>query len=183
MNVIRWFDENTEKVLLVFFSAIMVAVIFLQVVLRQFGQSLSWSEELARYCFIWLIYIGISFGVKKQRHVKIDAVLFLFREKGQMVLTFIANLFFMGFAIFVIIYGYEVATQLLQFGQRSPANQIPMGLIYMATPVGMGLTLIRLVQNQLKLIRAFLGKDGDDSGNHPKKAVPLTNNQDRRGRK
>ncbi|HHW36591.1 MAG TPA: TRAP transporter small permease [Bacillales bacterium] len=158
MKIIRWLDENIEKVFLVFFSVIMVGVIFLQVVMRQLDMSLSWSEELARYCFIWLIYIGISFGVKKQTHVKIDAVLFLLKEKGQIVLNFVANLFFMAFAIFVIIYGYEVANQLLQFGQRSPANQIPMGYVYMATPIGMGLTLIRLIQNQIKLIQSFFRK-------------------------
>ena len=163
MKVIRWLDENIEKVILVFFSVIMVAVIFLQVVLRQLDQSLSWSEELARYCFIWMIYIGISLGVKEQKHVRIDAVLFMLREKGQIVLLFIANLFFMAFALFVIIYGYEVANQLLQFGQKSPANQIPMGFVYMATPVGMGLTLIRLIQNQVKLIQSLLGKGKDNN--------------------
>ncbi|KAA9019522.1 TRAP transporter small permease [Niallia endozanthoxylica] len=164
MKVIRWLDENIEKVILVFFSIIMVAVIFLQVVMRQFGGSLSWSEELARYCFIWMIYIGISLGVKEQKHVRIDAILFLLKEKGKMILLFIANLFFMAFAIFVIIYGYEVAHQLLQFGQKSPANQIPMGFIYMATPVGMGLTLIRLIQNQVKLVQSFLGKGKNNNG-------------------
>lgn len=158
MKIIHWVDENIEKVLLVFFSAIMVGVIFLQVVMRQLDHSLSWSEELARYCFIWLIYIGISFGVKKEKHVKIDVVLYLLNQKGQLLLNFIANLFFIAFAIFVIIYGYEVASQLLQFGQRSPANQIPMGLIYMATPIGMGLTLIRLIQRQIGLIRSFFSK-------------------------
>ncbi|WP_071396125.1 TRAP transporter small permease [Bacillus tuaregi] len=163
MKAIRWLDENIEKVILVFFSIIMVAVIFLQVVMRQFGGSLSWSEELARYCFIWLIYIGISFGVKQQKHVKIDALLFLLKDKGQISLTIISNLFFMLFAIFVILYGYEVANQLLQFGQKSPANQIPMGLVYMATPIGMGLTLIRLIQNQIDLIKSLFNKGKENN--------------------
>ncbi|MGM0904087.1 MAG: TRAP transporter small permease [Bacillota bacterium] len=159
MKIIRWLDDHIEKVFLVFFSVIMVAVIFLQVVMRQLDHSLSWSEELARYCFIWLIYIGISFGVKEQKHVKIDALLVFLNKKGQALLHFIANLFFMAFALYVLIFGYELANQLLQFGQKSPANQIPMGFVYMATPFGMGLTLIRLVQNQIKLIRTFMDKN------------------------
>lgn len=158
MKIIRWLDEHIEEVLLTILSSVMVAVIFLQVVMRQMDASLSWSEELARYCFIWLVYIGISYGVKKQRHVKVDAVLLLFKEKGQVILNIISNLLFMAFAIFVITYGYDIATKLLEFGQKSPANQIPMGLVYMATPVGMGLTLIRLLQNLIKLIKTLLGK-------------------------
>ena len=159
MKVIHWLDDNTEKVLLVLFSVIMVSVIFLQVVMRQFGSSLSWSEELARYCFIWMIYIGISYGVKEQKHVRIDAFLLLLNQKGQMILNFIVNLLFMAFAIFVIIYGTEIASQLLQFGQRSAAIQIPMGYVYLATPIGMGLTLIRLIQNQVSLVRSLMHKE------------------------
>jgi len=159
MKVIHWLDDNTEKVLLVLFSVIMVSVIFLQVVMRQFGSSLSWSEELARYCFIWMIYIGISYGVKEQKHVRIDAFLLLLNQKGQLILNFIVNLLFMAFAIFVIIYGTEIASQLLQFGQRSAAIQIPMGYVYLATPIGMGLTLIRLIQNQVSLVRSLMHKE------------------------
>lgn len=157
MKILSWFDKHIEEVLLVFFSSVMVAVIFLQVVMRQLDSSLSWSEELARYCFIWLVYIGISYGVKKDRHIKVDVALLLLKNRGKIILTIIANLLFLTFAIFVIRYGYDIANQLLDFGQKSPANQIPMGLVYMATPVGMGLTLIRLIQNLIKNIKALRG--------------------------
>lgn len=157
MKILSWFDKHIEEFLLVFFSSVMVGVIFLQVVMRQLDSSLSWSEELARYCFIWLVYIGISYGVKKDRHIKVDVVMLLLKNRGKIILTIIANLLFITFAIFVIQYGYDIANQLLNFGQKSPANQIPMGLVYMATPVGMGLTLIRLIQNLIKNIKALRG--------------------------
>ncbi|ANU11026.1 C4-dicarboxylate transport system small permease [Planococcus antarcticus DSM 14505] len=156
MKILHWLDRHIEEVLLVLFSTVMVAVIFMQVVMRQFDNSLSWTEELARYCFIWLVYIGISYGVKKDRHIKVDVLLLVLRNKGKIILTIIANLLFLAFAVFVIRYGFDIAMQLLSFGQKSPANQIPMGLIYLATPVGMGLTLIRLVQNLVKHIKALM---------------------------
>ena len=56
-------------------------------------------------------------------------------------------------------YGYDIASKLLAFGQKSPALQIPMGLVYMATPVGMGLTLIQLIQNLIKNVRTLQGKE------------------------
>lgn len=155
MKILHWLDQHIEEVLLVLFSVIMVAVIFMQVVMRQFNSSLSWTEELARYSFIWLVYIGISYGVKKDRHIKVDVLLLALKNKGKIILTIIANLLFIAFAIFVIRYGYDIAMQLLSFGQKSPANQIPMGLIYLATPIGMGLTLIRLIQNLVKHIKAL----------------------------
>lgn len=158
MKIVRWLDAHLEEVLLVLFSSTMVAVIFLQVVMRQFGNSLSWSEELARYAFIWMTYMGISYGVKKHRHVKVDAIMVILPDKGKVVLNIISNLFFAAFAIFIIKYGFDIANQLLAFGQKSAANQIPMGLVYMATPIGMSLTLIRVAQNLYKLVLTLMGK-------------------------
>lgn len=159
MKIIRWLDQHVEELLLTIFSSVMVAVIFVQVVMRQLNSSLSWSEELARFCFIWLIYLGISYGVKKQRHIKVDVVLVMLNNKGKVILNIISNVLFVVFSIFVIYYGYDIASKLLAFGQKSPALQIPMGLVYMATPVGMGLTLIRLIQNLIKNVRTLQGKE------------------------
>ncbi|SFK17106.1 TRAP-type C4-dicarboxylate transport system, small permease component [Halobacillus dabanensis] len=158
MNIIRAIDRRFEEVLLFIFSTIMVSVIFLQVAMRVSGNSLSWSEELGRYCFIWLVYIGISYGVKKQRHIKVDVMLLLLKGKAKLTLAIIANLLFLFFSLYVVVNGYDIASQLLSFGQQSPALNIPMGLVYMATPVGFALTAIRLVQNLIVQIKMLIGK-------------------------
>lgn len=160
MKVIKWLDAHLEEVCLVILSAIMVVIIFLQVFMRYVMEnSLSWSEELARYCFIWLVYIGISYGVKKERHIKVDVLLLFFKNKGKTVLYIISNLLFLVFAIIIMIYGYGIAEKILQFGQTSPAIHIPMGLVYLATPVGMALTSIRLIQNLFKLFSRLRDQD------------------------
>jgi TRAP-type C4-dicarboxylate transport system permease small subunit len=158
MNVLKWLDEHIEELFLVIFSIVMVTAIFIQVFMRYvIGSSLAWSEELARYCFIWLVYLGISFGVKKQRHIKVDVVLLLLKDKWKIVLNIIANIIFLAFAVFVVIYGYGIASKLLTFGQTSPALQLPMGLVYLATPVGMGLTAIRIIQQLFQLFETLRG--------------------------
>jgi TRAP-type C4-dicarboxylate transport system permease small subunit len=163
MRVLKWLDKHIEEVFLVIFSVVMVTAIFMQVFMRYvLGSSLAWSEELARYCFIWLVYLGISYGVKKQRHIKVDIVLILLKDKWKIVLNIIANLIFLAFAVFVIIYGYSIADRLLSFGQTSPALQLPMGLVYLATPVGMGLTAFRLIQQLIQLIRTLFGNESFD---------------------
>ncbi|MGJ9385625.1 TRAP transporter permease DctQ [Salipaludibacillus neizhouensis] len=160
MKVLRWIDDHLEEVLLIIFSVTMVVAIALQVFMRHvMNSSLSWSEELARYCFIWLVYIGISYGVKKQRHIKVDVMLVLLKDKAKIVLNIVSNIIFLGFAIFVVIYGYDISKQLLGFGQTSPALHIPMGIVYLATPVGMGLTAIRIIQQLIKQFKALLGNE------------------------
>jgi|SRR5690625_3287473 TRAP-type C4-dicarboxylate transport system permease small subunit len=159
MKILKWLDEHLEESLLIILSTVMTVAITLQVFMRHvMNSSLSWSEELARYCFIWLVYIGISYAVKKQRHIKVDVVLHILKEKQKIILGIIANLIFLGFSLLMIRYGYDVAQQLLDFGQTSPALHFPMGLIYMATPVGFALTAIRLIQQIIKQIMALTGK-------------------------
>nr|WP_285839874.1 TRAP transporter small permease [Alkalihalophilus marmarensis] len=160
VKLLRWIDEHFEEVFLIGFSVVMVVVIAAQVFMRHVMESsLSWSEELARYCFIWLVYLGISYGVKKQRHIKVDVALLLLKGKGKVLLAMFANLLFLAFAVFVIIYGYDIAERLLAFGQTSPALHIPMGLVYMATPVGMALTSIRLIQQLIIQGKSLVGED------------------------
>lgn len=159
MKALKLVDKHFEEFFLVILSAVMVVVIFLQVFMRfVMENSLSWSEELARYCFIWMIYFGISYGAKKQRHIKVDALLVLFKEKGKLVFGIVSNLMFLVFCGFVIKYGSGMAQTLLGFGQTSPALQIPMGLVYYSAPIGMGLAAIRLIQNIILQLRALLGK-------------------------
>ncbi|NIK28744.1 TRAP-type C4-dicarboxylate transport system permease small subunit [Thalassobacillus devorans] len=120
--------------------------------------SLSWSEELARYCFIWLIYVGISYGVKRRRHISVDAMMLLFKGKTKIYFSILANVLFLVFCGYVVFYASGIASQLLAYGQTTPALKIPTGIVYAAPPVGMGLAGIRLIQNifiDIKRIRDF----------------------------
>ena len=64
-KILKWLDDNIELYICVFLMSFMTLLVFVQVVMRYvFNNSLSWSEELARYTFIWLIYIGISYGCR-----------------------------------------------------------------------------------------------------------------------
>ncbi|PAD08233.1 hypothetical protein CHH78_19195 [Shouchella clausii] len=147
MNVIRGIERYLEEVLIVSILAAMVIVISLQVLLRfVFGTSLGWSEEFSRYCFIWLIFLGASYGVKKQRHIKIDAVLLLLNQRWKVAIGIAANALFLCLALFLFIFGGKIAVQIFQWGQLSPAMDINMGFVYLAAPIGMGIASIRIIQ-------------------------------------
>lgn len=159
MKILRKLDDHFEEFFLVILSVVMVAVIAIQVFMRYvMASSLSWSEELARYCFIWLVYLGVSYGVKKQRHIKVDAALLLLKDKGKIILNIFANILFLCFAVIIIIYGYDITQGLFSYGQTSSGLNIPMGLVYLATPVGMGLTAIRIIQQLVKQIKTLFGQ-------------------------
>ena len=162
MKVVRWLDEHFEEYILVFLSAFTVVIIFLQVVMRYvFGNSLTWSEEMARYMFIWLIYIGVSYAVKKKRHLGVDAIAMLFKEKGKLIVALIANFSFLIFAIVMTYFGLDIV---LRVTRESAALQIPLTWVYVAPVVGMTLTSIRLIQNmiiEVKLLKELKSKNSN----------------------
>ncbi|SHF47705.1 TRAP-type C4-dicarboxylate transport system, small permease component [Desulforamulus putei DSM 12395] len=164
MGLLRKIDKHLEEYLLSFLLSTTVILIAVQVFMRYvMHASPSWTEELARYLFIWMVYIGISYGVKMQRHIKVDAIMLILPFKAQKYLLIFSNILFIVFCVFIIQQGTAVAMNLLSFGQTSPALSIPMGYIYMASPIGFSLAIIRLVQNIVVIVSELKGLNQENN--------------------
>jgi len=162
LQLLKKLFNNLEEYLLVFALGSMVVYIFMQILLRYvFDLPLAWSEELARFTFVWLIYLGASLAIKRKRHLRVDAALFLYPKAIRRYVTLLGDLLFLFFAI-VIAKETATLTYTITFirPQVSPAMQIPMGLAYLAIPVSFSLMVIRIVQNIITSIRLnFTQKD------------------------
>jgi TRAP-type C4-dicarboxylate transport system permease small subunit len=147
---LKIFKVNINKIEVTMCIILMIAitvVTFIQVIMRYvMHNSLSWSEELARYLFIWLTYVGVSYGSKEMKHVKIEAALTLFPNKVRPYIVILGDLLFLAFSIFVVYTSYEVVLKQLEFKQKSPAIEMPIWIIYAAPMVGFAFTTIRQIQ-------------------------------------
>lgn len=63
------------EILIAIFLAVMIFLVFMNVVLRQFNKGFAWSEEIARLCFIYLVYLGTIGAMRDNRHLLIESVL------------------------------------------------------------------------------------------------------------
>ena len=108
--------------------------------------SLSWSEELSRYLFVWLIYIGISYGAKIMRHIKIDASLYMFPKKWRSYVVIVGDFLFFVFCLIVVTYSVFLVQRQIMLSQTSPAIGMPMWILYAAPGVGFTLTALRQIQ-------------------------------------
>lgn len=161
MKILSWLDEKFEISIAVFLMSLMTILIFVQVVMRKvFSNSLSWSEELARYLFIWLIYLGISYGAKIRKHIKIDAGLKLFPKKMRPYIVIVGDIFFFLFAIYIIYTGYKYVSMQAAYNKMSPALGIPYKFVYAAPMVGFLLTSIRQIQTIVYRVKSF--KSGEE---------------------
>jgi TRAP-type C4-dicarboxylate transport system permease small subunit len=138
--------DQLEENLLFFALVFSVFLIFVQVIMRYvFGRSLSWSEELARYLFIWYTWIGTSLAVRKRRHIRIEILTDFLKEKAKLRLELLVLLVWAGFSAFLAFKGLQVGKFLYTSNQTSPALEIPMFFAYAAIPAGCSLMFLRLL--------------------------------------
>ena len=150
-EAIQWLDKNLEVVLCVFLMSIMTIVIFIQVIMRYvFSSSLVWSEEFARYCFIWLVFLGGSYGCKQRAHIRIDAALKLFPEKLRSYVVILGDMSVLLLASYMFVTGISLMLFQIAHNKVSPAMGVPMALVNLAVPVGFGLIMLRQVQAVFK---------------------------------
>lgn len=155
-KALKWLNEYLEITLCVILMSAMTLIIFIQVIMRYiFSNSLSWSEELARYLFIWLIYLGISYGCKIMKHIKIDAVLKLFPRGVRPFIMIVGDLIFLGFAIYVMVTGFQLTMLQIQLTKTSPAMRLPLQYVYSAPMIGFALAAFRELQTLAYRIQAI----------------------------
>ena len=156
--------EHLEEIFLLPSLMFTVVLIFIQVVMRyRFNNSLSWSEELARYIFIWQTWIGVSYATKNRTHLRITHFRDRLSEKGKKIIEILVYIIWIGFAFFAAYKGYLLAIQIAGFGQRSPALGLPMEYAYMAIPCGCTLMTIRLIEN---IVHDYIPKPGKEVYEH-----------------
>lgn len=151
VTMIRYVWNHLEEIFLLPTLAFSVALIFMQVVMRYiFGSSLTWSEELGRYLFVWQIWMGASYAAHNKTHLRITIIKDRMLPSTQKILELIVTAVWIGFGLFVVFQGVTLVEKMARFNQVSPAMQLPMKYVHMAVPVGCGLMVIRLLEHTIK---------------------------------
>lgn len=134
--MVRW-------VLVTIFS-LMIAVTFAQVIFRYVVRSpLPWSEELARYCFVWIVFLGATLGLERGVHIGVDILTILLPSRIQRWLAAVNEVLILGFVLLIILASVSVVdANRLQF---SPALGLQMAKVYLAIPLGMSVMALLLL--------------------------------------
>jgi len=137
----------TPIISLAFF--VLVVVTFAQVVFRYLiGYSLFWSEEAARYLFVWISFLGSVVALQKGVHIGFDVCVAKLPAFWRRWVVLFGDLCVLGFLVFVSWLGFRMSAQ--NMIQQSPALEIPMGIVMSAVPIGFALmavvTVIQMVQ-------------------------------------
>ena len=147
MSGIRKYLDKIEEALAVAILSYMLCVLAYQIVLRFiFNSSNNWSEESARYLFVWFVYLTASLAILKNAHIRIDAALHLYPKKQIRAIIVFGYLLFIGYCAAVVWYSSLYCMNIYRSEQVSLGIGIPMYIVYLSLPVCHTLMIARILQ-------------------------------------
>ena len=117
-------------------------VLFLLIFILALGQifiryvlniPLVWSEELIRYAFVWICYLGWVLGTRNRSHIQITIIINMFPKIVQKLIDTFNSLILVVFSAYMIVYGI----QMTKASTTLPAITIPIKIsfVYAIVPV------------------------------------------------
>jgi TRAP-type C4-dicarboxylate transport system permease small subunit len=134
---------------------VMLAIIFMQVITRYiFGFTFEWSEELARFLFVWATFLGGALIMGEDGHLAVELLPRMLDGKplGKLLRVFI-NLCGYVFILLLIVQGWAM-TEKMTF-QEAPGLGIPMSWVYVIMPVSGFLMLLYHIKDSIRIVKSF----------------------------
>lgn len=144
-----------SKYMLIFLVGSMSLVIIAQVFARTFlGFSIFWSEEYARYCLIWITFIGASMALKNGELAMFDLFLAKTKKEWQHLYRIGLNILILIFVVVSIYFGFKQVFSPTALMQVSPALRIPMWFVNLSVPFGFIIMFIYIVNTIIETLFA-----------------------------
>ena len=143
------------EVIMVTILTIMVGLVFGNVVARYvFNSAITWAEEVARFLFVWLTFVGASFGLQKGLHLGMDMIVSRLKPRTRNIVDVVNGFIILIFLGVWVVGGIHLIEANLTF--MSPATGFSMGLVYMIGPLAavlMGIETIGRLTATIKTMR------------------------------
>ncbi|MEL6518970.1 MAG: TRAP transporter small permease [Pseudomonadota bacterium] len=150
-NILSSLDKNAERWALLVFYVMLVGTMFIEVVRREvFSYSSIWGEEIVRYSFIYLAWIGAAAAVKERGHIRIDVLMNYVGPRVKALLYIFGDIVMFGVAIIAVYWSFEAVHVSYEFGSVTHGLRVSQVWFLSAVPIGFALVILRLVQSFLR---------------------------------
>ena len=152
--------DNLELFLMVIFLDAFLINVFLQILTRLFiNQPLSFTEEVSRYLFVWMVFLALPFATRYDKHISMDIFVRWLPVKLQFVLKVLIHVITILVFIWVVYYGIDYL--IFCKNVKTPVLQISKAIVAAIIPLSGVLMIIRTIERffiDYKLLKA--GKFG-----------------------
>jgi TRAP-type C4-dicarboxylate transport system permease small subunit len=150
MKILERFFDVIEQGIGVVFLLIMFVSVLIQIFFRYVLRApMTWTEEAARYSFIWTVLLGAAFAVRRKEHVVMEVMVKRFPANLQRYIAFALNAM-----IFIsLIYLWPISWNFFYFMKNvsAPTLNISWGFLFFSAPLSIALmvvhTLIRFFKD------------------------------------
>ncbi len=141
----RW--NRLEEILIGSLLAVMVIITCLQVILRYvFDSGIVWGLEATSYAFLWMVLLGLSYGVRTNSHIAADFLITRVPRRSRRLLLLLSVALGLIYAL-TMLYGTYIYVERLYLLEIHAQNiPLPKWLLSSVLPFGFFLLLLRLVQ-------------------------------------
>ena len=159
-HVKRALDVGLRWLCIGLFAALVLIVVW-QVFSRQVLNAPStWSEELAKYVFIWLGLFGAALVFGERGHIAVDALVRKLPERWQRWNAALGQIVIAAFAVLVLVYGGWQVSE-LAWNQSMPGLPLKVGWLYLALPLSGVLVLFYTVYHLVAVVRGVENATAD----------------------
>lgn len=146
VKLLKWLDKHFEEALMAIALSGIVVMMSTHVFFRYVMKSpLKWTEEATRYLFVWFVFIGISYGIRNNTHIRVNVIETLYpKVKG--VFGIIQDIIGAAFIFYMVPAAIKSMKFISMRHQISAGLHLPMIYVYGALLVGLFLSVIRIIQ-------------------------------------
>ncbi|MGQ7844498.1 TRAP transporter small permease [Granulosicoccus sp. 3-233] len=154
---LRELDDNAERWALLVFYTLLVSTMTIEVVRREvFSYSSIWGEEIVRYSFIYLAWIGAAAAVKERAHIRIDVLYHYVGPRTKALLYIFGDIVMLVIGCLALYWSFETVSVSWKYGSVTHGLRISKVWFLMAVPVGFSLVIFRLLQSMRRDIGDLL---------------------------
>jgi TRAP-type C4-dicarboxylate transport system permease small subunit len=139
-----------EVSILVFCVASLGILLITNVFARAFFQSIYFAEEVSKFLVMLTTFTGVSYAVRKARHIRMGAFLDAMpqtMEKVFIIIISIVSAVVMGIMTW---FSYQYLINAMDMGHMTPALRVPKWTFYVIIPIGFGMACIQYIRTIIK---------------------------------
>lgn len=153
MKALKFLNKHFEEIIMVLTLAAIIVVMTFQIIRRYvFNDSLTWSEEFCRYCYIWMMFVSFSYSIHLKADLRVDALVLMLPEGLKKALDLVILVICLAFTGFLFYHSFGTVAAVIKTGETSVALHLPMYVVYAASVVGYGAGTLRYIQQLYTLV-------------------------------
>jgi len=147
-RIIFWLDIHGEETIVLLMLSYMAVSLNIGVFRRYVLNNTSpFTEEIARFLLIWIVFLGIPYAVRQNRHIVIDLLPERLSAGTTLVIDVISKVIFIIFSGLFMVLSIIAINYMAKSHIVTDAMEIPKSYVMLCFPIGFGLGILRLIQS------------------------------------